>query len=384
MIDQASVMPASAPDHRALLAYSRQRAADTIAGYSGIARALFGNERGGLTDRERALMTCLLRRLVEDAEAAIRRALAARARQAQADGSNAPPVRHFAPSAEIFTRIAATGMLQDQALIEAVRHRMSEFQLERAIRKRLGGHWSGAEAGDDSSIVAVLAGESGQFVRDRLNNYLVARAARVDSYENPMLSLNDLETEAVQRLCWNVAAVLRLSNREQAEKAEPPIDAILEQATLDALAELEGNEARNSRAAQAADALADAGRLDGALVVEALRRGEVQLSVAMFCRLSGMRLALVYRLIFESGGTGLAVACRAVGMSRTDFGDFYLLTRNAQIAAGAAAGGEMKNVVTWYDRLAPDEAEKVAAYWRRPPEYLHALWRQQQAEAPSG
>ncbi len=380
-------MQASAPDHRALLAYSRQRAADTIAGYAGIARALFENERGALTDRERALMTCLLRRLVEDAEAAIRRALAARAGQAQADGGNAPPVRHFAPGAEIFTRIAATGMLQDQALIEAVRHRMSEFQLERALRKRSGGHWSGAEAGDDSGTVSALAGESGQFVRDRLSDYLVARAARVDSYENPMLSLNDLDTEAVQRLCWNVAAVLRLSIREQAEKAEPSVDAILEQATLDALDALHDDAAGNSRAAQAADALADAGRLDAALVVEALRRGEAQLSAAMFSRLSGMRLALVYRLIFESGGTGLAVACRAVGMSRADFGDFYLLTRNAQIAAGSAAGEESKNVMNWYDRLAPAEAEKVAAYWRRPPGYLHALWRQRQAaraEAQSG
>lgn len=372
-MEQAAVKQASAPDYRALLAHSRRKAADTIAGYAGIGRALFEHERGALTDRERALMTGLLRRLVGDAEAAIRQALVSQA-------ENASPLRWFAPGGEIFERIAATGMLRDDALIEAVLHRVREFQLQRAVRKQPGGAWSGTVAGNGADMVAALAGNSGQFVRDRLNEYLVAQTARKDAYENPMLSPAELEAETARRLFWNVAAVLRLSTAEHLANGGPEIDTALEHAVRDALAALEDDTARASRAMLAADALADTGRLDAALVVEALRRGEVQLSVAMFSRLSGMRQTLLYRLMFETGGTGLAIACRAVGMTQADFGDLFLLTRTVKASAGPGGAEELSNVMSWYDRLPQNEAELVAEYWCRPAGYLRALWLHERAE----
>jgi hypothetical protein len=159
---------------------------------------------------------------------------------------------------------------------------------------------------------------------------------------------------------------------------EPMVDNALEGAVLAALESLASERARPSRAAAAADALADAGRLDPGHVVDALRRGEVQLFTVMFCRLSGMRRALVCRLMFEPGGTGLAIACKGCGMARADFGEVYLLTRNAHEIKDAGADAGLQDILTWFDRLPHDEAAKMVAYWRRPADYLRALWLSEQ------
>ena len=374
MVSTLALSRTAAPDRRSLLAYSRQRTAATIAGYAGIGRALFEGERGAMTDRERSLMTSLLRRLVVDTETAIMRALD----DAAAAGGDADAATDFVPRADTYERIAATGMLRDQALIEAAWHRMGDFQLEGAIRKHLGGRWSGADAADQAGTVSALAGSAGQFVRNRLNGCMVARAARIDAYENPVIPLTELDPDVLRRLCWNVAAALRLSIPEHREIDDATVDEALERGVLGALETLGAEDMGTSRAAMAADALADAGRLDAALVVEAMRRGEVQLSVAMFSRFAGLRRVLIYRLMFEPGGTGLAIACRAVKMTQTDFADLYLLTRNVHDAAVRRDGEGLDEVLSWFDGLPYGEAEKVIRYWRRPAEYLHALWRHRQ------
>ena len=359
------------PDYRSLLALSRQGTADTLAGYAVIGRALFGGEKAGLTDRERALTSSVLRRLVADVEAAILRAL---------DGMSGDdkPVTGFAPRADTYQRIAAMGILQDAALIEAVQHRIGEFRLESAITDRLSDRWSEADSGDERGAIEALAGGAGQLVRDRLNDYMAARATRTDAYDNPLLPLGEPDIEVMRRLYWAVAATMRPSMLTPPATGEPRVDSALERAVLEALESLASERARPSRAAAAADALADAGRLDSGHVVDALRRGEVQLFTVMFCRLSGMRRALVCRLMFEPGGTGLAIACKACGMARADFGEVYLLTRNAREIKGAGADVGVQDIMTWFDRLPHGEAAKVVAYWRRPADYLRALWLSEQ------
>lgn len=369
MVSTLALSRGAAPDYRALLADSHQRTAATIAGYAAIGRALFEGARGTMTDRERSLITSLLRRLIADTETAILQAL---------DDAGTAPGR--VTRADTFERVAAGGMLRDQAVIEAAWHRMGDFQLEGAIRKHLGGRWSGADAADPAGTVSALAGPAGQFVRNRLNDYMVARAARIDAYENPVIPLTELDPDVQRRLCWNVAAALRLSVPERREIGDATVDEALERGVLGALEALGAENKGTSRAAMATDALSDAGRLDAALVVEAMRRGEVQLSAAMFCRLAGLRRVLIYRLMFETGGTGLAIACRAVEMTQADFADLYLLTRNAHDAVVRGEGEGLDELLSWFDGLPRDEAEKVVLYWRRPAEYLHALWLHRQRE----
>lgn len=55
------------------------------------------------------------------------------------------------------------------------------------------------------------------------------------------------------------------------------------------------------------------------MLTTALREGEVPLFIALFAKVSKLREYLIQRLVFEPGGEGLAIACRAIGMSEKEF-----------------------------------------------------------------
>ena len=98
-----------------------------------------------------------------------------------------------------------------------------------------------------------------------------------------------------------------------------------------------------------------------------------------------LRLPLVQRLQYEPGGNGLAIATRAMRLTREEFATMYLLTRRAkpggagQVSAqpgarGAASGAvDLGRALGFYDKVAADTAQKVLERWRRDPNYLYAI-----------
>ena len=93
----------------------------------------------------------------------------------------------------------------------------------------------------------------------------------------------------------------------------------------------------------------------------------------MFAQLTGLRHNLVRRLVFEPGGEGLAIACKAIGMVKPDFGSLFLLSRSARPGDKVVDPREVSRVMTFFDRLRPDTAKKVVGRWKLDPNYLFAL-----------
>jgi uncharacterized protein (DUF2336 family) len=130
---------------------------------------------------------------------------------------------------------------------------------------------------------------------------------------------------------------------------------------------------RGDRATELANALANAGRLTPARLIQAMRQGEVSLFTAMLAHLTGLRLPLVRRLLFEPGGEGLVVACRALGFDKTILASIFLLCRRARPGDWAADPRELSRVLALFDRVQPAAAHAVLARWRRDPDFLYAI-----------
>ena len=79
-----------------------------------------------------------------------------------------------------------------------------------------------------------------------------------------------------------------------------------------------------------ADRLAETKSISAQLLIQVLRQGEVNLFEALFVKMTQIRLQLARRLLLEEAGEGLAVACKAVGISRSDFANIFTLTRKAR------------------------------------------------------
>jgi hypothetical protein len=122
-------------------------------------------------------------------------------------------------------------------------------------------------------------------------------------------------------------------------------------------------------------------QLTPTLLLQTLRRGEVPLFEAMLAALAQIRLTLVRRFCYESGGQALAVVARGIGLSREEFATVYLLTRKARPGAGATDPADLGRALEFYDRVDNQTAQLVLGRWRRDPGYLHAI---RSVEEPKG
>ncbi len=77
--------------------------------------------------------------------------------------------------------------------------------------------------------------------------------------------------------------------------------------------------------------------------------------------------------MFEPGGEGLAIACRAVEVSKADFASIFLLSRSARPGDKVVDPSELTRVLDLYDRIKLDTAHQVVEHWRLDHDYLFAL-----------
>ena len=119
--------------------------------------------------------------------------------------------------------------------------------------------------------------------------------------------------------------------------------------------------------------IADDENIDTALLLKTLQDGEVTLFIAMLRQMTGLRTVLVNRIVFEPGGEGLAIVCRALGLEKETFSDIFTLTRNARPEAAKSLQRDIRRVLGLFDRITDEAAREVVERWQRGTNYLAAL-----------
>lgn len=334
---------------------------------------LFFSRSEWLTDRERSLMTGILRQLIHDVEIEVRRALAERlAREGRAPRELVVALANDAIEIAYPILVHST-VLRDVELIEIIHHRTLEHQLAIATRKDVSEAVSDAlvQCGSVDVVKALLENESAQISQETLA-YLVEQSARVDTYQNPLLRRRDLTPALARRMYRWVSATLRQYIVETFDVDPDEIEQSLA-ATVDELAAAAAAEPPSATAVLARR-LADSGELDPSLLVQTLRQGEIGLFEALFSRLSGIRPASVRRLLFEASGERLTIACKALALEPSVFASIFVLTRKARAHDGVLEPGEVALILGFYERIRREAAEKLLRQWRRDPELVRAVW----------
>jgi uncharacterized protein (DUF2336 family) len=342
---------------------------------------LFFQQGGTLSDRERTLMTEILRQLIHDVEMSVRRALAERL-----------ALQPTAPR-ELITALANdqievahpillhSEVLQDVELIEIVQHRTLEHQLAIAMRGSVSEPVSDAlVATGHIDVIKTLLENRNAAISAKALDYLVEQSKRVDSYQNPLLSRPDLGPDLARRMYWWVSAALRHHILSHYSLTEAEIDEALEETVAPAVDALEDDETAARKSLQLADTLAGQKQITPPLLVQALRDGEIALFEALFSRLTGLRLPLVRRLLFDAGGEGLAVACRTADIEPPVFASIFLLSRKARPQAPGIERGDIKRLLTFYDRLTRSAAEGLVRKWQSNPHFLQAVWQVERSQ----
>jgi uncharacterized protein (DUF2336 family) len=117
------------------------------------------------------------------------------------------------------------------------------------------------------------------------------------------------------------------------------------------------------------------GTISPATLIQHLRKGEIAQFEAMFARMTQVRPTLVRRMIYEPGGESLAVLCVAADIAKPEFASIYLLSRKARPELSVVDAQTVARVLSFYDRIEPTAARRVADRWRRDPQYQEAVRR---------
>ena len=109
------------------------------------------------------------------------------------------------------------------------------------------------------------------------------------------------------------------------------------------------------------------------ILIRLLRQGEIPMFLDKFTALTRLRLVLVRRLLFEPGGEGLAIACKAIGLDKSTFVSIFIWFRQGRLGDKKVEMNELARALSFYDQTDPAAARALMRRWQRDPEYLNAL-----------
>jgi len=304
-----------------------------------------------LSDRQRVTLSHLLRRLVGDVEDELRSALAARFA-----AHDSEPLRAALSSASLPIAIPVLeggGALADPALFALLLRRAEEHRLARAA--------------PDRQLLTALAGDSDEAVAAAAVSLLIAESRRLDAFHEPLLAGGDLPAEVAHGLAWTVAAALRTYLVARHGIAPAAADEAVTEAATAWLGRYDEGLGADALARRLALRLEERGRLDDALLVQAVAEGALPLFLAGLSLRTGLDLQALWELLPDSAGRGPAIVLRAAQVGREAVAAMMLHLAGREDAIGAQLDG--------YDSLDPEEARRHILLWRLDPAYRAAVAR---------
>jgi uncharacterized protein (DUF2336 family) len=334
---------------------------------------VFLSNGGDLTNQERSMMYDILHRVVHDIEVSLRQEVS----RHLADQVDLPhDLAKNLASDEIevaYPILTLSKVLLDSDLVEIARNRTVEHQVAIAQRKEISEAVSDelVKMGNENVVCALLKNPNARITSATME-YLVEESRRVNSFQEPILRRSDLEPALAERMVMWVSAALRQYILDNFQVDETVIDDALEATALEII-RAGPPEPEERKARRLAAVIEEEGEIDPDMMISVLRDGEMRLFVAMFARYAGLSESLVMDILFQAGGEGLAVACRANGMGKAYFATIYALVRSTRAVEEKEFQREMRAALTLYERMDEDSAKKVISRWRRNVNYLAAI-----------
>lgn len=357
-----------------LLGLARDRSAAARTELVEIISDLFFDGDRVLTDRERTTMSDIMRHLIHDVELSVRKHLAIRL----SDEPEAPTELIYAlanDEAEIAHPILVRSeVLQEPELIEIIHNRTLEHQLAIAMRASVSESVTDALVEtDETSVITRLLENPGADIGQQTMAYLVEQSQRVDEFQNPLVRREDLPKDLAVQMYWWVSAALRSEILDKYDLDPNQLDDVME-LSVDAAVRTDKIETEDDGATdRLVEELLAKYRLSADLLIQVLRTGEVALFEKIIEKGAELRPNLAQRLIYEPGGEGLAIACRALGFTVSEFNTLHGLCRQARPDVDTRYPINCGDPQMFYMQIKPAAAERILDRWRRNPNYLNLL-----------
>ena len=110
---------------------------------------------------------------------------------------------------------------------------------------------------------------------------------------------------------------------------------------------------------EVAQCYASQGKISEKFMIDVLRRRQGRFFMALFAKQTGLSHDVISDIMRQKGGQGMAVACRAIHISKEGFVSLFLLSRAVSTAIDPVVGEELKMAIRYYDGLTHKMAKDI-------------------------
>jgi uncharacterized protein (DUF2336 family) len=338
---------------------------------------LFLAEEERLSEQERAHISDILSKLIQDIELNVRRSLAEKL--AVSGKAPAELVKLLANDAIEVARpiLLKSRVLLEPDLMELVETRSKEHLLVISNREDLSEAVSDQliEFGDEDVIESLIRNSDAEVSKEAMA-YLVEESKRLDRFQEPLLARHDLPSALAHQMFWWVSAALRRHIIENFEIDQFALDQHISSATREFQEEPSITEFGETHADKLVAQLASRNELSEMFLVQSLQSKQIRLFIAGLSLKSGLSTQTLSRFLFDKNAEGMAVTCKALDFDRNSFSAVFLLTRRGGMENGnqvPTSPAEVETVMNFYDGLKTEKAEQVLAHWRLDTGYSDAV-----------
>ncbi|HEY8963727.1 MAG TPA: DUF2336 domain-containing protein [Alphaproteobacteria bacterium] len=184
-----------------------------------------------------------------------------------------------------------------------------------------------------------------------------------DRLAEPLLARPELPRRLAMDLFWHVSQELRSQIVDRFEIPKETLDAALQDALADFSDTVVNNQTTKPSALMVdlARQYKRLNKLNDAILITTLRRGQTRFFVALFAERTGLDHSTVFELMRQAGGQGMAVACRAMNISKESFLSLFLLSRSLTQTDHAVDALELRKAIRYYDALTEVMATRIMA-----------------------
>jgi uncharacterized protein (DUF2336 family) len=339
---------------------------------------LFLAEDERLSEQERAHISDIMNKLISDVEMKVRTTLSQKL--SKSDTAPHELVTLLANDEIDVARpiLTKSRVLSDPDLLVIIEQRSKEHLLSITEREEISPLVSDLliEFGDEDVIEQLVRNTDAQISKEALA-LLVEESKRVDRFQEPLLSRQDLPSELAHKMFWWVSAALRRHILENFEIDAHQLDLEIESSAREHLQDINVPEFGETHADRLAAHLAAKNELNEKLLVQSLKSRQIRLFLAGLSIKSGLDTQSLGRFIHSKNTEAMAIICKALNFDRNSFSAIFLLTRRGGAATTenktALSPDEIEAAMGFFDKLEAATAERVLEYWKLDTGYSEAI-----------
>lgn len=370
-------MPYGTPMNRlqshlpAMFALAHERSESSRVELAGMLADVLLQEGKGLSLREEELVNELIDQLLHTHTPAVRTQLV----QKFADATRMPrrmAVTLASDTIEIARNILISSQtLTEDDLVTVIKNQSRDHARAVAQRESITEALADALVTTGDVIIMQMVAENLGAVLSSKTVEIMADAARFTAeLREPIMKRPEMTQDAATKLYWWVSQDLRryalkrfAINAGQVDEAlAKTIDQLLGYHNLD--------KGDDETMRQIGDWLNERHAVSAKILPQVLRLGHFRLFNILLGHLTNLSLSLVDTIVTETGGRGLAVICRSIGIDKPGFVSIFLLSRGSRPGEQIVHPRELSYALSSFDRLTVDLAQDLLHSWKHDPTYL--------------